>query len=73
MKAARCMKSPEEKLNKLGSMNDLSGPIEYRATMFIIVVGRSHGGKELEDGWNEHAGYQGNTQPRHKIAIYRDN
>ena len=64
---------PGRKIEQLGSMNDFFGPIEYRATMFIIVVGRSHGGKEMEDGRNEHAGYQGNTQPRHKIAIYRDN
>ena len=32
------LKGPEKKTEQLGSMNDLSGPIEYRAVMFMKAV-----------------------------------
>jgi hypothetical protein len=38
MKAAGWMKGPEEKSNKLGSMNDLSEPLGYRAKMFMKIA-----------------------------------
>jgi hypothetical protein len=34
---------PGRKIEQLGSMNDLSGPIEYRAAIFMKAVGRQAG------------------------------